>query len=955
MQLTCPDCNTPILISGGVTPKFCSNCGAAVSSFVDEKTNAGRADATLPPRQQDKTSVRSRTHFEHDTLTRADGEHAADSDATSSQVGPYSLIRKLGQGGMGTVYEAVNENTGQRVALKLLSRSLRTTDESVQRFRRESKIAASINHPRSTFVYEAGENDGQFYIAMELMPGGTLKEVVEDAGALPVGQAVDYVLDMIDGLLVAHEAGIVHRDIKPSNSFVDHDGRIKIGDYGLSKSFTADSALTQTGTFMGTPQYAAPEQLRASDVDERTDIYALGGTLFFLLTGRAPFKGGAAQVIASIASETPVRVNTIVKNIPRELARIVAQTLEKDPAKRPENLAELRSALLPFSKRGASLADVGRRMAAFFIDLTIAGFLGGMASQLSAFLAIATFTSSGSFLVLQLLVISTQVIVAILYFAIMEWRWGRTLGKWLLGMRVIGANAEPPPLPNALLRAAMVPGMTWIMSSLPNFYSNVGRLGNTLTLQDVIGFVTMTQLAAIAGWIPTLLCVVSARASNGFRGLHEICSGTRVVRLSGSLESKRLAQIPVTAPAKIDVPERFGNVEAVARYSTQVDPNPVYLGKDPDLDRSIWVFTGPENLGTFQGDRVSVNRPARLKILASGAERTPWKTTDAVQGSPLVEMIAQRQHCPWTSVRGVLLELAAELDDAIEDKTLPAKLRINQVWVDQAGRTKLLDRELPVKEAKVQFAVHDDVDPVKRACTMFSELLEFYTQHHSVPMHVIAFQRQFVARTHDGLKTRADNLNWANLQLAEFEDRPSHWQWDDRLGLLAVSFGSELPIYATTVFVGGFLLIGLLAGSPQQMGPALLCLGSAVAFLSGYLFDGGLAMRFSGIQVCRKGVRYAASKLRCGIRSVFVWLPFVAFVVALVLLIQLEFMKQGERTDGLNIHLSTAGNGTSMQSVYVLLCLIPCGLLIVIGIVWALLRPSRAIPDLLAGTELIRK
>ena len=786
------------------------------------------------------------------------------------------------------------------------------------------------------------------------MPGGTLKEVVEEEGALSVGQAVDYVLDMIDGLQVAHEAGIVHRDIKPSNSFVDHDGRIKIGDYGLSKSFTTDSALTQTGTFMGTPQFAAPEQMRSSEVDERTDIYALGGTLFFLLTGRAPFKGGAAQVIASIVSETPVRVNTLVKNTPRELARIVAQTLEKDPAKRPENLAQLRSALLPFSKRGASLADVGRRMAAFFIDLTIAGFLGVMASQVIVLLAIATFTSSGSFLGVQLLAIFTQSFVAILYFAILEWRWGRTLGKWLLGMRVIGTNAEPPPLPNALLRAAMVPGLTWIMSSLPSLYSDFGRQGNALTLPDVIAFVTMTQLAAIAGWIPTLLCLVSARASNGFRGLHEIFSGTRVVRLSGELESKRLTQIPITAPAKMDEPERFGAVEAVARYSATTDPNAVYLGKDPDLDRSVWIFSGTNNLGKFEGDRTSVNRPGRLKILVSGTDRGSWQTTDAVQGSPLVEIMAQRTDCSWSSVRGMLQELVIELDDAIKDQTLPAKLRINQVWVDQAGRMKLLDRELPVKEAEVEFAIHDDVDPVKRACTMFSELLEFYTQHHSVPMHVIAFQRQFAARTNDGLKTRTDNLKWADLQLAEFADRPSHWEWDDRLGLLAVSFGSELPIYTATVFAGGLLLIGLLELSPLQMGPALLCLGSAIAFLSGYLFDGSLAMRFSGIQVCRKGVRYAASKLRCGFRNVVVWLPFIAIFAALVILIQLEFMKQSERTDGLNIHI-VAGDSALMQSVFLLLGLIPCGLLIAVGIVWALLRPSRAIPDLVAGTELIRK
>ena len=148
---------------------------------------------------------------------------AADSDWISpdARFGPFRIKRKLGQGGMGSVFEAEHCSTGQSIALKLLSRDLLATEESVERFKRESQIAASINHPRSTFVYEAGQLDNQFYITMELMTGGTLKEVVEEEGQLPVEKAIDYVLDIINGLQVAHEAGIVHRDLKPSNCFID--------------------------------------------------------------------------------------------------------------------------------------------------------------------------------------------------------------------------------------------------------------------------------------------------------------------------------------------------------------------------------------------------------------------------------------------------------------------------------------------------------------------------------------------------------------------------------------------------------------------------------------------------------------------------------------------------------------------------------------------------------------
>ena len=475
MELNCPQCNAPVRVSGNA-PKFCSNCGGELSTFIEAHASPEMAaDATAPPKAKTEGMFQAGT----ETITRDSSGNwiAQDSEATDSQVGPYALIRKLGQGGMGTVYEAVNEETGQRVALKLLSRSLRTTEESVQRFRRESQIAANINHPRSTFVYEGGEHEGQFFITMELMSGGTLKEVIDQGGPVEVGQAVDYVLDMIDGLQVAHDAGIVHRDLKPSNSFVDNDGRVKIGDFGLAKSFVADSALTQTGTFMGTPQFAAPEQLRAADVDERADIYALGGTLFFLLTGRAPFLGGAAQVIASIASEVPPRVNDLNKSVPRELARVITWTLEKDPSKRPENLNMLRSALLPFSTRGASLADVGRRMAAFFIDLFIAGALAGILSQTFAFILISASDTSSlmSFRGITLLTVAVQTFGAIIYFAISEWQFGRTLGKWFLGMRVIGSNGEPPGIGPALLRAFLIPGVSFFLSALPNLFSGLAQ------------------------------------------------------------------------------------------------------------------------------------------------------------------------------------------------------------------------------------------------------------------------------------------------------------------------------------------------------------------------------------------------------------------------------------------------------------------------------------------------
>ena len=258
---------------------------------------------------------------------------------------------------MGTVYKAIHTETKQAVALKLLSRSVRTTEETIQRFQRESQIAASINHPRSTFVYQAGQHQGQFYITMELMTGGTLTDVVRDKGPIPVDRAIDHVLDIISGLQSAHEAGIVHRDLKPSNCFLDQRGRVKIGDFGLAKSFIADSSLTQTGAFMGTPQYAAPEQLRSSDVDERTDIYALGVVMYRLITGELPFQGSTVYEIAALRlNRDPPLASGVVPGLSPRVDQAIRRCLDRDPELRFATAGEVVEAFL--ARTGESLPSV---------------------------------------------------------------------------------------------------------------------------------------------------------------------------------------------------------------------------------------------------------------------------------------------------------------------------------------------------------------------------------------------------------------------------------------------------------------------------------------------------------------------------------------------------------------------------------------------------------------------
>src|SRR5215831_6327838 len=214
------------------------------------------------------------------------------------QFGHYRIIRILGQGGMGVVFEAQDLENGRRLALKLLNQELDSV-EARKQFLREGQIAASINHPNSVYVFGTEEIGGTPIIAMELVAGGTLRDRVASRGQLPAGEAVDCILQILAGLEAAELAGILHRDIKPSNCFITADGTVKIGDFGLSigtqvrttPDVTADQAP------FGTPAFCAPEQLRGEQLSVRSDIYAVGATLLYLLTARIPFAGDTVSQI----------------------------------------------------------------------------------------------------------------------------------------------------------------------------------------------------------------------------------------------------------------------------------------------------------------------------------------------------------------------------------------------------------------------------------------------------------------------------------------------------------------------------------------------------------------------------------------------------------------------------------------------------------------------------------
>src|SRR4051794_3871153 len=214
---------------------------------------------------------------------------AASAREMPEKLGDYRLLRRLGQGGMGVVFEGEHLPTGRRVAVKLID--VEASDDALERFRQEGKLASAVSHPRCVFVYAADQDAGRPFIVLELMPGRTLDDEVEQRGPLPVREAIGHALDVIEGLEQVHALGVIHRDVKPSNCFLDHDGRVKVGDFGLARSLQPGARLTRTGTFVGTPLYASPEQIKGLPLDQRADVYSVCATLFFLLTGRAPHHG----------------------------------------------------------------------------------------------------------------------------------------------------------------------------------------------------------------------------------------------------------------------------------------------------------------------------------------------------------------------------------------------------------------------------------------------------------------------------------------------------------------------------------------------------------------------------------------------------------------------------------------------------------------------------------------
>ena len=297
----------------------------------------------------------------------------------------YRVISELGAGGMGVVYKAEDQFMGRAVALKVMAPSLTAKASAVERFRKEVRAAAQLNHPNIVIAHDTGEAGGRHFLVMEFVEGASLDRVVARKGPLPIPMAAHFTRQAAQGLQHASEKGMVHRDIKPQNLMVNKRGHIKIMDFGLARFASADDEPTPSGRLpfgaakmvvdattnphllLGTPDYLSPEQARNShDVDTRSDVYSLGCTLYFLLTGRAPFAKAESLIDKLVAhtEQQPPPVQSLRREVPEGLASVLAKMMAKRPRDRYATPGDAASALSPFSKGTGSGGNLGDAPAA---------------------------------------------------------------------------------------------------------------------------------------------------------------------------------------------------------------------------------------------------------------------------------------------------------------------------------------------------------------------------------------------------------------------------------------------------------------------------------------------------------------------------------------------------------------------------------------------------------------
>ncbi len=296
---------------------------------------------------------------EHQAFCLSCGQVLSDGE-NQARIGPYQLLSRIGQGGMGMVYRAKDQSLGRDVAIKVLHRHLLSDDKQTQRFRREARMHSQLMHANIVTLLDVFDENDTLALVMELIQGCTLKEFLKKRGIPPWGEVVYISNAILSALELAHSQGVVHRDLKLSNVFLSDDGSIKLMDFGLAKTSQPTEDITDSGATVGTYHYMAPEQILGSEVDGRTDLYSFGIMLYRMCTGELPFVstgGGEFEIMEKQVRQTPVRPEKINGDIPAELDALIMELVSKIPDERPENCTVVMQRLAAISPPQAPRLD----------------------------------------------------------------------------------------------------------------------------------------------------------------------------------------------------------------------------------------------------------------------------------------------------------------------------------------------------------------------------------------------------------------------------------------------------------------------------------------------------------------------------------------------------------------------------------------------------------------------
>ncbi len=705
MPSECPSCRKP-MPDAAVVAVFCMYCGVRIGgSITTDETNSHATPVSgyvVGPRSSDidpDLTVDIPTNAYHPPVEGPDEEPDPASEPVPSSVGGFRLLRLLGSGGQGAVYEAEDNAAGTRVAVKLLSARYTSSTTSVERFRQEGRLASQISHPRCVFVYGADPDAGRPYIVMELMPGATLKDLVDRRGPLPIAEAVTRILDTIDGLAEAHRLGVIHRDVKPSNCFVTADDRVKIGDFGLSKSLGGSNPakhLTGSGRFVGTVLFAPPEQIRGEEVGYDSDVYAVCATLYFLLTGQAPHQHeSVTAALAKAISEPPPAVRTKRPDCPKDLDKIVYRGLDRDRDRRWRSLADLRDALATLLPSKQIPARPRALIAAYLMDavlIRIAASLLELGREILFTRHINVDTTAN--------ISWITLVLSLIYFTVGEGVYGTTIGKWLVRLRVVRLGEPGPPgLGRAAIRTLVFILLWYTIFYFPRFliaaFSGFGAAGQFFGVVVGIGL-------CLAGLI-TLWN--QCRAKWGFRGVQDFASGCRVVTRPipadrASLVSRFASPLETFRVSPKPLPEAVGGYTIRGMLSALPGGGMVWAAEDRGLNRRVILELRPGVPVIDLPNPFSVVRPTRIRRLSAGtldwADATyDWTAYVAPAGAPLPDVVNPALPLAWGDARPILEQLAEELKVAEKDGTLPSRLGVDQVWVEPGGRVQLLEFPLP--------------------------------------------------------------------------------------------------------------------------------------------------------------------------------------------------------------------------------------------------------------------